>query len=189
MCCANILENTCRSSLSESPTKSKCARVAHRRRLPSNARRQSRRNARETGEPPHIASKSHEKVLEELSLCGQEESDSLTERAREANVNHPKPYIVEFEDVPDGPFHRFREVGKTVAIIINRAHSFFELVYQPLAGTMRGQNLGLELLLISLVNAHERLRNSLSATDEAHFSEFYAQWSHVLGAYLDRTRR
>ncbi|GAB1688642.1 ATP-binding protein [Krasilnikovia sp. M28-CT-15] len=62
-----------------------------------------------------------------------------------------KPYKVEFQEIPEGPFYRPELRGSQLVIILNTAHQFFTEIYATLSGFEGNRvRVGLELLLFVL---------------------------------------
>jgi hypothetical protein len=91
------------------------------------------------------------------------------------------PFVIDFESLPGAPFYRVRTFGKTVVVSVNREHPFYDKLYQPLADIDPTAKTAIELMLFSFGKA-ETL-----AGDEG--KEWYnsqrAEWSRILGVYLD----
>ena len=91
------------------------------------------------------------------------------------------PFLIDFETLPGAPFYRVRTFGRTVVVSINRDHTFYDKLYQPLAEIEPTAKTALELLLFALAKA-ETL-----AGEDGHdwYGSQRSEWSRILGVYLD----
>jgi hypothetical protein len=71
------------------------------------------------------------------------------------------PVIVELEHLPGAPVYRVKVVGRTIVVMLNAAHSFYERVYQRLEDQSPVGKTGVDLLIMSLA------RSEVVASDEA----------------------
>jgi hypothetical protein len=86
------------------------------------------------------------------------------------------PVILEREDLPGAPVYRVKVVGRTIVVMLNTAHTFYDRVYQRLEEQYPTGKTGVDLLLMSLA------RSEVSGSDEAR--EWYdaqrQEWSQNL---------
>jgi hypothetical protein len=86
------------------------------------------------------------------------------------------PVIIELEQLPGAPIYRTKVVGRTIVVMLNSAHPFYERVYQRLEEQSPVGKTGIDLLLMSLA------RSEACASDEAR--EWYdsqrQEWSQNL---------
>ncbi|NOT00582.1 MAG: hypothetical protein HOP29_08140 [Phycisphaerales bacterium] len=71
------------------------------------------------------------------------------------------PVIVELEQLPGAPIYRVKVVGRTIVVMLNTSHLFYERVYQRLEEQSTVGKTGVELLLMSLA------RSEVNGSDEA----------------------
>ncbi|HEV2969896.1 MAG TPA: ATP-binding protein [Pirellulales bacterium] len=71
------------------------------------------------------------------------------------------PVIVELEQLPGAPVYRIKVVGRTIVVMLNTAHPFYERVYQRLEEQSNVGKTGVDLLLMSLA------RSEVGGSDEA----------------------
>lgn len=71
------------------------------------------------------------------------------------------PVIVELEQLPGAPIYRVKVVGRTIVVMLNTAHPFYERVYQRLEEQSPVGKSGVDLLLMSLA------RSEVSGSEEA----------------------
>jgi hypothetical protein len=92
------------------------------------------------------------------------------------------PVILELEDLPGAPVYRVKVVGRTIVVMLNTAHTFYERVYQRLEEQSSVGKTGVELLLMSLA------RSEVSGSDEAR--EWYdaqrQEWSQNLKLFTQQ---
>jgi hypothetical protein len=71
------------------------------------------------------------------------------------------PIIIERESLPGAPIYRVKVVGRTIVVMLNTAHPFYERVYQRLEEQSAVAKTGVDLLLMSLA------RSEISGSEEA----------------------
>ena len=71
------------------------------------------------------------------------------------------PVITELEQLPGAPIYRAKVVGRSIVVMLNTAHPFYERVYQRLEDQSPTGKTGVDLLLMSLA------RSEVSGSDEA----------------------
>jgi hypothetical protein len=71
------------------------------------------------------------------------------------------PVIVELEQLPGAPIYRVKVVGRTIVVMLNTSHPFYERVYQRVENQSPVGKTGVDLLLMSLA------RSEVSGSDEA----------------------
>ena len=63
------------------------------------------------------------------------------------------PLIMEFEALPGAPFYRIKVVGRTIVVLINTEHAFYEKVYRRLQVESPIAKTGIDLLLMSMARS------------------------------------
>ncbi|MBX3397082.1 MAG: hypothetical protein KF841_17145, partial [Phycisphaerae bacterium] len=58
--------------------------------------------------------------------------------------------LVEYEQLPGAPFYRTRVVGRSIVVLLNTAHRFYERVYRRIEGESPLGKTGIDLLLMAL---------------------------------------
>jgi len=78
--------------------------------------------------------------------------EALEAIEKEAKI---RPYKVDYEDAPSGPFYRPEWVGTQIVIRINRKHPFYETLYAELLNLPGGARAkeAIDVLLIALGKA------------------------------------
>jgi hypothetical protein len=71
------------------------------------------------------------------------------------------PVIVELEHLPGAPIYRVKVVGRTIVVMLNTSHPFYDRVYQRLEKESPTGKTGVDLLLMSLA------RSEVCCSDEA----------------------
>jgi len=71
------------------------------------------------------------------------------------------PVVIELEQLPGAPIYRVKVVGRTIVVMLNTAHIFYERVYQRLEQQSPHGKTGVDLLLMSLA------RSEVSNSDDA----------------------
>lgn len=139
------------------------------------------------GRKPKVADHAKPVARETLDTQAKERAkvdQTSIDQARKALEEEAKrrPYIVDFHDEPRGPFYRPQwNFGSQVAVLINRQHPFFQVLYAPLLQLPNGDEAkqALDLLLIALGRAE------LGVNDETASAWYVAQrereWSPFLG--------
>lgn len=128
-----------------------------------------------------IRDKDKETVDRELRKYGEEKATD--ERPVEKVVEEIKdlPFIIDFESLPGAPFYRVRTFGKTVVVSVNREHTFYDKLYQPLAEIDPTAKTAIELLIFALGKAE-----TLAGDDgKEWYNSQRAEWSRILGVYLE----
>lgn len=130
---------------------------------------------------PEIRDKDEETIKCELREYAEEKATN--ERPAEKVVEDIKdlPFVIDFESLPGAPFYRVRTFGKTVVVSINREHTFYDKLYQPLAEIEPTAKTAIELMIFALGKA-ETLAGD-QGKDWYHSQR--AEWSRILGVYLD----
>ncbi|WP_031549151.1 ATP-binding protein [Parvularcula oceani] len=121
-------------------------------------------------------------------------ANTSVEAAKDAleRESRRRPYVIQFEDEKYGPFYRPEWQGNQLAIIINRSHPFFDVMYGPLMNdpAQASSKDALDVLLIAL-----GVGEAKAGTDEC--EDWYKaqredEWSKFLAkglTLLDRTSR
>ena len=132
------------------------------------------------GPVDHLVRKPKEQIEAEICESARlfPKLDNIEQRIRTAH-EQKRPFQLDFEDEPGEPFFRYREIGTVSVLVINRQHSFFDRLYQPLCDASGDANLGVELLLLSMVKAQQILDPQPGALDG-----LLETWSSCLSAYL-----
>ncbi len=71
------------------------------------------------------------------------------------------PVIIEFEQLPGAPLYRVRVVGRSIVVMLNTAHAFYERVYRRLEEQAPIAKTGVDLLLMALA------RSEITGSDDA----------------------
>ena len=140
-----------------------------------------------TGQKPRVPERAMAEVrqaFEEQAKKQAKVNQTSIDAAKKALEEAAKrrPYIVDFYDEARGPFYRpERRNGSQVVVCINRQHSFFQTLYNPLlsltGGTQAKQ--ALDVLLIALARSELAVENEETARwyetqRERAWSEFLA---------------
>lgn len=119
-----------------------------------------------------------------------ETPDAAVERIRKS------PYLLEYEYHPEGPFYRVETFGRVIVLLINRAHAFFDKVWEPLARLDEGEQsasatdqptrgtpqAALAMLLFTI--ARVEVEFSGREHGEEWFQEVRSRWSSTLRTFL-----
>lgn len=138
------------------------------------------------GRKPKVADHAKPTARETLDTQAKDRAkinQTSIDEARKALEEEAKrrPYVIDFYDEPRGPFYKPQwNAGTQVAVLINRQHPFFQVLYAPLLGLPNGDEAkqAIDLLLIALGRAE------LGVTDETASAWYEAQrereWSPFL---------
>lgn len=139
------------------------------------------------GRKPKVADHAKPVVRQTLDTQAKDRAkidQTSIDQARKALEEEAKrrPYVIDFYDEPRGPFYKPQwNAGTQIAVLVNRQHPFFQVLYAPLLGLANGDEAkqAIDLLLIALARAE------LSVTDETASAWYEAQrereWSPFLG--------
>lgn len=140
-----------------------------------------------TGQKPRVPERAMAQVRQEFeeqakkqAKVNQTSIDAAKKALEEAAKR--RPYIVDFYDEARGPFYRpVRRNGSQVVVCINRQHSFFQTLYNPLLSLTGGAQAkqALDVLLIALARSELAVENDDTARwyetqRERAWSEFLA---------------
>jgi hypothetical protein len=105
------------------------------------------------------------------------ERQQLEERLNKYNV------IIEYEQLAGAPFYRTKAVGRTIVLLLNTAHGFYERVYRRIQQESPLGKTGVDLLLMALCRSEalvggEELRNWYD--DQRH------EWSQHLKVFVEQ---
>lgn len=123
------------------------------------------------GHKPRVADRVKAEVrekFEEQAVARSKVDASSIEAARKALEEEAKrrPYVIDFYDEPRGPFYKPDWLnGSQVGVLINRAHPFFQTLYNPLLRMDGGGQAkqALDILLIALARAELSVENEDTA--------------------------
>lgn len=140
-----------------------------------------------TGQKPRVPERAMAEVrqaFEEQAKKQAKVNQTSIDAAKKAleEVAKRRPYIVDFYDEARGPFYRpERRNGSQVVVCINRQHSFFQTLYNPLLSLTGGAQAkqALDVLLIALARSELAVENEETARwyetqRERAWSEFLA---------------
>lgn len=140
-----------------------------------------------TGQKPRVPERAMAEVrqaFEEQAKKQAKVNQTSIDAAKKALEEAAKrrPYIVDFYDEARGPFYRpERRNGSQVVVCINRQHSFFQTLYNPLLSLTGGAQAkqALDVLLIALARSELAVENEETARwyetqRERAWSEFLA---------------
>lgn len=140
-----------------------------------------------TGQKPRVPERAMAEVrqaFEEQAKKQAKVNQTSIDAAKKALEEAAKrrPYIVDFYDEARGPFYRpERRNGSQVVVCINRQHSFFQTLYNPLLSLTGGAQAkqALDVLLIALTRSELAVENEETAgwyetQRERAWSEFLA---------------
>lgn len=138
------------------------------------------------GQRPRVADRHKEKVRSDLDKGAKQRArvDQISvDAARKAleEESRRRPYVIDFYDEAHGPFYKPDwQNGDQVVVLINRQHSFFQTLYEPLlslpGGTQAKQ--ALDVLLIALARAELAVDNE--ETENFYVTQRERMWSNFL---------
>jgi hypothetical protein len=107
---------------------------------------------------PEIRDKDADTVERELRVYAEEKATD--DRTADDVIEDIKdlPFVIDFESLPGAPFYRVRTFGKTIVVSVNREHSFYDKIYQPLAGIHATAKTAIELMLFRFDSQTKRRR-------------------------------
>lgn len=138
------------------------------------------------GQRPRVADRHKEKVRGELDEKAKKRAkvDQLSfDAARKAleEESRRRPYVIDFYDEVHGPFYKPDwQNGDQVVVLINRQHSFFQTLYEPLLqlqGSAQAKQ-ALDVLLIALSRAELAVDNE--ETENFYVTQRERMWSNFL---------
>jgi hypothetical protein len=107
------------------------------------------------------------------------------------------PYVLEYEYHPEGPFYRVETFGRVIVLFLNRAHKFFDKVWEPLgreaddeqkmsASRDMGDSSGAQAAIAMLLFSIARVETELSVREggEEWFQDMRNAWSSTLRTFL-----
>jgi hypothetical protein len=110
------------------------------------------------------------------------------EEARAALQKEAKyrPYRIDYEDVPSGPFYDFKWVGTQLVVLINRQHAFYTAFYADLLQLRGGERAkeAVDVLLIALAKGEATMDEETPAK-----LWYETQRTEVWSAFLSRALR
>lgn len=132
--------------------------------------------------------------LEEIAEKRAKISNTSVESVKEAlkRESRRRPYVIQFEDEKWGPFYRPEWQGEQVAVIINRSHPFFDVMYGPLMkdSAKASAKDALDVLLIAL--GVSEARANTEECEDWYEAQRVDEWSKFLAkglSLLERTSR
>jgi hypothetical protein len=89
--------------------------------------------------------------------------------------------LIEYEDLPGAPFYRIKMVGRSIVILLNTHHRFYERCYHRLEAESPLGKTGIDLLLMALG------RSEALGSEEARswYDDQRHEWSQHIKAFLD----
>jgi len=138
------------------------------------------------GKRPRVNDRHKEKAREDFDREAKRRAkidQSSIDAARKAVEDDAKrrPYLVDFYDESRGPFYKPDwHNGTQVAVLINRQHSFFKTLYEPLLRIAGGSQAkqALDILLIALARAELAVENQ--DTENFYVTQRERMWSDFL---------
>jgi len=119
-------------------------------------------------------------ISEFLTLATMDRADGAKERLEERLSKYE--VLMEYEQLPGAPFYRTRVVGRSIVVLLNTAHRFYERVYRRIEGESPLGKTGVDLLLMALGRCEalggDELQNWYD--DQRH------EWSQHLKAFVEQ---
>jgi hypothetical protein len=104
-----------------------------------------------------------------------EEREQLEERLSKYTV------LIEYEQLPGAPFYRTRVVGRSIVVLLNTAHRFYERVYRRIEEESPLGKTGVDLLLMALGRSE-----ALGGEDlRIWYDDQRQEWSQHLKAFVE----
>lgn len=131
-----------------------------------------------------LSDKSESEVTAEIrDFVGKAGFDKSTEeRKRLEERLSTYTVLIEYEQLPGAPFYRIKVVGRSIVVLLNTAHRFYERVYRRIEEESPQGKTGIDLLLMALGRSEalggEDLR--IWYDDQRH------EWSQHLKAFVEQ---
>jgi hypothetical protein len=92
------------------------------------------------------------------------------------------PVLIQYENLPGAPFYRVKVVGRSIVVLLNTHHLFYERCYRRLEAESPLGKTGVDLMLMALG------RSEALASDEARawYGDHRQEWSQHLKTFLDQ---
>ena len=140
-----------------------------------------------SGQKPQVSDRAKAKAREDFESEAKRRAkvdQTSIDQARKAVEDETKrrPYVIDFYEEPRGAFYKPDWAhGGQIAVLINRAHPFFQTLYSPLIGLPHGGQAkqALDVLLIALARAE------LAIEDETCAAWYETQRERVWSTFLD----
>ncbi len=105
-----------------------------------------------------------------------EDRECLAERLSKYTV------IMEYEQLPGAPFYRAKVVGRTIVVLLNSAHRFYERVYRRIEAESPLGKTGIDLLLMALARSE-----ALGGDDvRSWYDDQRHEWSQHIKAFAEQ---
>jgi hypothetical protein len=128
------------------------------------------------GKPQALVQKEVKQFVEQHAAEASAETKSdLEDRLSKYTV------LIEYENLPGAPFYRIKVVGRSIVVLLNTHHRFYERCYQRLEAESPFGKTGIDLLLMALG------RSEALASEEARewYDDQRHEWSQHIKAFLD----
>jgi len=130
-----------------------------------------------------LATKPQEQVNQEVQKFVEQHAASATAAGKADLEDRFSKYtvLIEYENLPGAPFYRIRSIGRSVVVLLNTHHRFYERCYRRIETESPLGKTGIDLLLMALG------RSEALATDEARswYDDQRQEWSQHIKAFLD----
>jgi hypothetical protein len=110
-------------------------------------------------------------------------TDALPEAMSELEERLTKyPVVIEYESLPGAPFYRTKMVGRSVVVLLNTRHQFYDRVYQRLEQESPIGKTCIDLTLMALA------RSEALASDDARewYGDQRQEWSQHMKVFLEQ---
>lgn len=127
--------------------------------------------------------KPQEQVEIEVKSFVEKRSDQPAEVIRDLEDRLSKySMLVEYETLPGAPFYRTRVVGRSIIVLINTHHHFYERVYRRIEAESPLGKTGIDLVLMSLARSE-----ALSAPDaRTWYDDQRHEWSQHIKTFIEQ---
>ena len=119
-------------------------------------------------------------VKEFVAQTGFDKSNEERKRLEERLSKYP--VLIEYEHLPGAPFYRTKVVGRSIVVLLNTAHRFFERVYRRIEQESPLGKTGVDLLLMALS------RSEALGGDEVRtwYDDQRHEWSQHVKAFVEQ---
>lgn len=130
-----------------------------------------------------LAEKPQEDVDSEIHSFVGQRSDQPDEVVQELVERLARfAVLIEYETLPGAPFYRTKVVGRSIVVLINRHHQFYERVYRRIASESPLGKTGIDLVLMGLARSEV-----LSAPDaKSWYENERHEWSQHIKILLEQ---
>ncbi len=127
--------------------------------------------------------KSQEQVETEVKTFVDQRSDQPVEVIRDLEDRLSKySMLVEYESLPGAPFYRTKLVGRSIVVLINTHHRFYERVYRRIESESPLGKTGIDLVLMGLARSE-----ILSAPDaRTWYDDQRHEWSQHIKTFIEQ---